>query len=114
MMLYLRNGIRLQHAIRGDMSKAVGLNLQLFYLSNPTSDVRRSNRHAIAIDPINGRAAAPLDQELALVDAALPGANRRSSFSLFQDLFGTRLLRSMDSVTGMVRGPFFNLPFKPT
>jgi len=83
MMLYLRNGIRLQHAIRGDMSKAVGLNLQLFYLSNPTSDVRRSNRHAIAIDPINGRAAAPLDQELALVDAALPGANRRSSFSLF-------------------------------
>jgi len=83
MMLYLRNGIRLQHAIRRDMSKAVGLNLQLFYLSNPTSDVRRSNRHAIAIDPINGRAAAPLDQELALVDAALPGANRRSSCSLF-------------------------------
>ena len=35
-------------------------------------------------------------------------------FPFFQDLFGTRLLRSMDSVTGIVRGPFFNLPFKPT
>jgi len=35
-------------------------------------------------------------------------------FPFFQDLFGTRLLRSMDSVTGMVRGRFFTLPFKPT
>jgi len=32
MMLYLRNSIRLQHALHRDMSEAVGLNLQLFYL----------------------------------------------------------------------------------
>ena len=31
-MLYLRNCIRLEHAIRRDMSNAAGLNLQLFYL----------------------------------------------------------------------------------